>query len=111
MRTFILTCVVAIAVGAVAFTVHSDMIHASAPTGKDVMDVKGKITEVMPEKEEFSVSENFKNWKFTLAKNGKVTLNGRDSKLSELQPGDQATVSYDRQGQLMIATMVRTTRK
>jgi hypothetical protein len=104
-------------------TVNTSMIHpisnalhpgrndSSESPGQDALDVTGKIAAVRPEKDEFVVSENFKSWTFRLATGGKVFINDRETGLSELQPGDDATVTFDRQGPLMLATVVRSTRK
>src|SRR5947208_1451159 len=140
MRTFILVCVVALlvvvgmafAVGlvniaadhsegkcVVSLTINTGMIYRSpvltsntspGSIDEDFVDVKGKITAVRPQKNEFVVSENVKNWTFQLAKDGKVVINDRDSKLADLQPGDDATVTFDRQGQQLLASVVRATR-
>jgi hypothetical protein len=75
------------------------------------LDAKGKITAVRPEKNEVVVSENVKNWTFQLAKDGKVFMNDRESKLSDLKAGDDAIVTFDRQGQQLLASVIRCTRK
>lgn len=77
----------------------------------DVIDVKGKVTAVRPEKNEFVVSENVKNWTFQLAKDGKVLINDREAKLAEMQAGDEAVVTFNRQGDQLLANVVRCTRK
>jgi len=101
----------------VTFTVHTDMVcplssQAHANTGNDVIDdLKGKVVAVRPEKNEIVVVDNMKNWTILLAKEGKVVVNGNDSKLSDVQPGDEAVVSLMRQGPQMIANIIRCTRK
>ena len=104
----------------VTLTVNTAMIHApsvtvsqssSEPTAEEFVDIKGKITAVRPEKNEFVVSENVKSWTFHLIKEGKVIINDREGKLADLQPGDDATVTFDRQGQQLLASAVRVTRK
>ena len=81
------------------------------PVGDNAIDVKGKVTAVRPEKNELTVSENVKSWTFELAKGAKVSINDRDSKLSEVQPGDDAIVTFDRDGQKLIANAVHCKRK
>jgi hypothetical protein len=76
----------------------------------NLLEVKGKIMEVRPTKGELVVSENVKSWTFQ-AKDAKVVLNDRDSKLADLKAGDDAAVTFDRQGDQMLATLVRVTRK
>jgi hypothetical protein len=105
----------------VTLTVNTRMIsdaasRTSAPTEQvsadiELLDVKGKITAVQPEKNEFVISENIKNWRFQLAKGGQVLVNERPSTLSDLRAGDDATVTFERQGQQLIASVVRSTRK
>src|ERR1700683_4651395 len=136
MRTFILVCLVAFivavgvayAVGLVAistehadgryvisFALNTDMIHSTEPrihggldsTNEELLDVQGKVIAVRPEKNEFAVSENVKNWTFQLAKDGKVFINNREAKLAELKVGDEAMVTFNRQGPEMVATVVR----
>jgi len=138
MRTFLCICFVALAVAVAAafmfgvasiattsgdglftctLTVHTDKIHlsntsaAASPREENLVDIKGKVTAVRPEKSEVVVSENVKNWNFRLAKDAKVIINDQEAKLADVQPGDDATVSFERQAQQLIASMVRCTRK
>lgn len=139
MRNFILVCVVALMVAcgvayAVGFfevttdrsdgkfvttlTVNTSMLdHRSSPASgqhsaeESALNAKGTITDVRPEKSEVVVTESFKNWTFHLDKDGKVFINGRESKLAELQTGDAADVTYVRQGQQLFASVIRSTRK
>ena len=142
MRTFILVCVVAIAVAVgishavglitvtadhvdekyvVSLTVDTAMLHRSASShGTDLrvdaahdelQQIQGTIAAVRLEKNEFSLADNVKNWTFQLAKSGSVTINGRESNLSQLRLGDEATVDFDRAGQDLIATAVHCTRR
>jgi len=141
MRNFIFVCLVAVAVALavawavglvavtsdhvdgkyfVTFALDTDMLHShsgvplshsSNDADVSLLEVKGKITAVRPDKSELVVSESLKSWTFQMAKDSKVYINDREAKLSELQAGDEAAVVFDRQGQRLIATMVRTTRK
>jgi hypothetical protein len=107
----------------ITLTVNTNMIHwpsesiesrsqgANSPGKQDRLDTKGKITEVRPEKNELVVSENIKNWTFELAKGCKIFVNDVESKLADLRAGDDATVTFDRKGEKLIATTVRATRK
>jgi len=74
-------------------------------------EAKGKIASVNPEKGQVVLTESVKNWTFQLTKDAQVTVNGRDVKLSELRPGDEAAVTYERVDQKLIASAVRCTRK
>jgi Cu/Ag efflux protein CusF len=141
MRTFFLVSIAAIliacgmayAVGLVTVTtdhpegkcivsliINTEMVHHSTSSadsasqnapGDSTLDAKGKITAVRADKNEVVVSENFKNWTFQLAKDAKVYLNNRESKLGELQVGDDVTVTFDRQGEQYLAREIRSTRK
>jgi len=140
MRTFFLLCLVtlivvfgfALAVGFVTMTgehldgryvatvvVHTDMLHHRSEgvssndelPSPDLLDVKGKITAVRAEQNEFVIAEGVKNWTFQLAGDSKIYINGHVSKLTDLKAGDEAVVSYDRIGQQLIANAVRCKRK
>lgn len=76
-----------------------------------LQELKGKVTAVRTHKNELVVSESFKNWTFQLASGGSVYINGRESKLGELQEGDNATVTFDRQGERLLASVIRCTRE
>jgi hypothetical protein len=139
MRTFILVCIVALLVACglayavglvdvatentggkyiVSLTVNTAMLHhgPSAVPGNEspnesALDVRGKIVAVQPDKNEIVVSENVKSWTFQLAKDGTVFINDRPSKLADLQAGDDAVVTFDRQGEQLLASVIRSTRK
>lgn len=137
MRTFMVILLVALlvaagmsyAVGLVQMTTEQPdgqyIIHVTVNTGmltgipstqspessQDSLDVKGRVAAVRPDKNELVVSENVKNWTFQLTGDSKIHLNDRDAKLSELQAGDDAQVAFTRQGQKLIADVVRCIRK
>ena len=106
----------------VTLTVNTALVHhdgsaaePNAVPGKDndkSLDAHGKISDVRPDKNEIVVSENLTNWTVQLARDGKVFINDHESKLADLRAGDDATVTFDRQGpQLLIASVIRSTRK
>jgi len=70
-------------------------------------DAKGRIAAVTPDKNEFVLTENFKNWTVQLDKAGKVFINNREAKLADLQVGDEAMVTFARDGERLIASVVR----
>jgi hypothetical protein len=106
----------------VSLTVNTSMICPLTPRAEsspyngvgsandNLVDVKGKVIRVRPEINEFDLSESIKSWTFQLAKDGKVFINDRESKLADVQAGDDATVTFDRQGQQFLASVVRCTR-
>jgi hypothetical protein len=75
-------------------------------------EAKGKIKSISPDKNEFVFTDSTgKDWTFQLAKDGKVYLNDKESKLSDLQANDEATVTYEKKGDDLMASEVRCTRK
>ena len=135
MRTFIafLAVVVIVSLGAavmldvVTFTTHRESnawsvtvtFHSIAlPRGNTVeaaetnlLDIKGKVTATDAEKKELVVSENVTNWVFRLTPTSKLFLNNRECNLLEIRPCDEATVTFNRQSQELIASVVHCTRR
>jgi len=74
-------------------------------------EAQGRIATVNPEKNQVVLTESLKNWTFLLSKDGRVLLNDQESRLSELRPGDNATVTFTRQGEQLRASSVRAVRK
>ena len=74
-------------------------------------EATGRIARVNPTKNEIVLTENVKDLTFQLDNSGKVFINGKDSKLADVRPGDEATVTYVRDGQKLTASVVRCTRK
>jgi hypothetical protein len=74
-------------------------------------DAKGRIVKVRPDKNEIVLTENLKDLTVRLNKDGRVLINDKESKLADVRAGDQATVTYTRQGQQLNASLVRCTRK
>ena len=105
----------------VSLTVNTAMLHRGdsvaratneADSASDhFLDVKGKITAVRPDTREVVLAENRKNWTFQLAPDGKVFINDRESQLVDLRAGDDAVVTFDHEGQLLVANSIRCTRK
>jgi len=75
-------------------------------------EVKGKIKSVAPDKNEFVLTDNdAKNLTFNLEKTGKVFINNKEAKLADLKAGDEATITYEKKGEKLVATEVRCTQK
>lgn len=75
-------------------------------------EAKGKIKTIENEKNEFVMTDtNNKDWTMRLAKDGKVFINDKEAKLSDLKAGDEAEVTYDKDGDALAASVVRCTRK
>jgi biopolymer transport protein ExbD len=75
-------------------------------------EAKGKIKTVTPDKQEFVLTDgNQKDWTMNLNKDGKVFINDKESKLADLQAGDEVIVTYAKEGEKLSASEVRCTRK
>ncbi|HEX3148048.1 MAG TPA: hypothetical protein VHR66_08180 [Gemmataceae bacterium] len=75
-------------------------------------DAKGKVKSVNVDRHEVAmVDDAGKSWTITAAKDCKVSLNGRDSKLEDLQSDDEITITYQKDGDKLLAQSIRATRK
>lgn len=75
-------------------------------------DAKGKIKSVTAERSEIMmVDDASKTWTVVLAKDCKIRVNDLDSKIEDLQAGDEITVTYEKDGDRLVARSVRATRK
>jgi Cu/Ag efflux protein CusF len=74
-------------------------------------EAKGKIKTLEPDKSTFTILDSAnKDLTFTHDKDGKVFINDKESKLADLQVGDQVTVTYKKDGDKMLCTEVRAKR-
>jgi hypothetical protein len=94
---------------AVGLLVVALLLGLALPVMAD--QLKGKLAGVNVEKNQIVVTENFKNWTFTLDRDAQVFLNDRQSKLQDLQAGDEAIITFTRQGERLSASVVRCMRK
>ena len=75
-------------------------------------EAKGKIASVNADKNEFVLTDSQgKNWTFNHNKDGKVFINDKESKLSDLKAADEATVTYEKKDNKLMCSEVRATRK
>ena len=75
-------------------------------------EAKGKIKTVTPDKNEFVMNDNDgKAWTFQSAKECKITLNDKESKLADLQADDEVQITYEKDGDRLVASAVKATRK
>ena len=75
-------------------------------------DAKGKVKSVTADRGEVVMTDDGgKDWTITAAKDCKVKVNDADSKLEDLKAGDEITVTYEKDGDKLIARSVRATRK
>jgi hypothetical protein len=76
------------------------------------IDAKGKVKTVTADKNEFVMNDDTgKSWTIMVAKDAKVQLNGKDSKLADLQADDEVQISYEKDGEKLVASSIRATRK
>lgn len=75
-------------------------------------ETKGKVKNVTPDKHEFVIADDGgKNWTISVAKDCKCTLNDKECKFSDLQADDEVAVTYEKDGEKLIASVVKATRK
>jgi biopolymer transport protein ExbD len=72
----------------------------------------GKIASVAADKNEFVMTDkDGKNWTFQLNQGGKVFINDKEGKLADLQAGFEVTITYEKQGEKLLASEVRAEKK
>jgi hypothetical protein len=75
-------------------------------------EAKGKIKTVTPDQHQFVLTDaNQKDWTIHVTKDSKIFVNDKESKLSDLQAGEEVTITYQKEGDKLIATEVRCTKK
>lgn len=75
-------------------------------------DARGKVKSVTADRRQFVMADDAgKSWTVTVAPDAKVLLNDRPTKLSDLQTDDEVQVTYEKDGERLVATAVRVTRK
>jgi hypothetical protein len=75
-------------------------------------DAKGKVKSVTADRGEVVMTDDGgKDWTLTAAKDCKVKVNETDSKLEDLKAGDEITVTYEKDGDRLIARSIRAARK
>ena len=75
------------------------------------LEAKGRIASVNPAKNEFVLTQSFKDLTFRVNNDTSLLINGQTAKLSDVRGGDEAAVTYTRQGQQLTANVVHCTRK
>jgi hypothetical protein len=75
-------------------------------------DAKGKVKTVVADKGQFVMTDDTgKNWTISTAPDCKFRLNDKESKLADLQADDEVQVTYEKDGDKIVASSVRATRK
>lgn len=102
----------------VHLVVHPDFmvpeaIKDSSADGSEslLLEARGTVAGVNVETNQFTLTENFRNMTFRVNNDTVISINGQAAKLAQMQGGDEATVSYSKQGQMLHANVVRCTRK
>jgi len=75
-------------------------------------ETKGKIKSVNADKNEFVMSDaNNKDFTFHLNRDGKVFINDKEAKLSDLKADDEVNVTYEKKEDKLHASEIRCSRK
>jgi hypothetical protein len=75
-------------------------------------ETKGKIKSVSADKNQFVFTDqDGKDWTFDVDKDAKIRLADKDLKLDDLKAGQEVTVTYEKQGDKLIAKEVRGEKK
>jgi hypothetical protein len=75
-------------------------------------ETKGKIKSVAADKNQFVFTDqDGKDWTFDVDKDAKIRLADKALKLDELKAGDEVTVTFEKQGDKLIAKEVRCEKK
>ena len=97
-----LATILAIALLTIAIAIAAPLLAA---------ETQGKIVSVRPEQNQFVLSENIKNLTFQANNATRFYVNNVEAKLADIKAGDEARVTYERQGRELIASVVRCARK
>ena len=85
---------------------------ASLTTPALAGEVKGKVTSVSPERFEFVLEmSKGKTMTFHMDEDAQVVIDGRQTTLADLMPGDMVTVIARQEGEQMMAIEVQCRRK
>ena len=88
------------------------VIVLGATSVASAADAKGKIKSVTADRSEVAMIDNAgKSWTITAAKDCKVRLNDKDSKLADLKAGDAIMITYAKSGEKLVAQTILATRK
>jgi hypothetical protein len=79
----------------------------AAPLRAQEPTMRGRIKMVDPDQKELVLTDaENKDFRFALDMNAKITINGREAKLSEVQPDDMADIIYRMEGERRLAGRV-----
>src|SRR6266852_5988759 len=75
-------------------------------------ETQGKIKSVVADKNQFVMTDkDGKDWTFQADPGAKIRVGTKDSKLNDLKSGDEVTITYEKQGDKLLAKEVRCERK
>jgi len=73
---------------------------------------RGKIRSVTPDKNELIMNDSEgKAWTIQAAKDCKITLNDKEFKFADLQRDDEVQINYEKDGNRLVASVIRASRK
>ena len=92
------------------FVVIALVLSVAAPAV--AAEVRGKVTSVKTDQREFAIGDAAgKSFTVTVNADARVTLNDKLSTLSDLKTDDEVTITYEKSGEKLAASVVRITRK
>jgi Cu/Ag efflux protein CusF len=75
-------------------------------------DAKGKVKSITANRNEVVMTDDAgKDWTVIAARDCKFRVNDKDAKIEDLQAGDEVTITYEKDGDRLVARNVRATRK
>src|SRR5262249_37627162 len=78
-------------------------IHAGQPA-RTAEVAQGRIQQVSADQKQFTLrDQNNKDWTFHFGRDAKVRLNDKDSRAADLKAGDEVTILYEKQGDMLTA--------
>ena len=83
---------------------HNKAIYVRAL--RESTETTGKIADVFMEKKEITLKGTVKNTVYELDKTGTVWIGNKESKLSDLRPGDEVRITYAKRGDHYMATEI-----
>jgi hypothetical protein len=95
-----------------AFAKEKDTLRArEVRCLRKAAETTGKVHSVLAENKDIVLKGVVSNTTYHLQKDSSIFINGKQSKFSELRPEDQVRITYERQGDQLMAIEVAATRK
>lgn len=75
-------------------------------------DAQGKLKSVTADRQEVvMIDDAGTTWTVTAARDCKVHVNDKESRLEDLKAGDRVTITYEKAGEKLVAKAIRATRR